>query len=90
MTGDMGVIFNGWRAEKKAKRAANRESSPALLREAGVQFIEKNGGSHLIVANATFDFWPGTGKWIERATGAKGRGVFKLLARVSLSEGLTR
>lgn len=66
------------REASKARRAANREASAAILRAHDVGFRESNGGAHLIV-RGRFDFWPGTGKWRDRETRAEGRGVFPLL-----------
>lgn len=58
----MGDVFNAMRGYGQEKRARNRESSPALLRGAGVHFIERNDGAHLIVdgPKGSIDFWPGT------------------------------
>lgn len=62
----------------KVRRGNNRRNSTEILRAKGVAFESKNSGIHLVV-NGTHDFWPGTGKWISRASGKTGRGVFKLL-----------
>ena len=50
-------------AESKARRAGHRESSPAMLRGAGIAFEARNNGAHLIVQHngRVADFWPGTG-----------------------------
>lgn len=78
----MGDVFNAMKKAKQEKRAQNRETSPEILRRAGVAFAEFNMGAHLVVKHGdgaiTVDFWPGTGKWIVRG-GRKGRGVFNLL-----------
>lgn len=74
----MGEFFNDLRKFRQEKRADNRESSRQLLLDAGIPFQERNGGAHLIVAER-FDFWPGTGKWIERGTKTYRRGVFNLI-----------
>lgn len=69
------------REESKAKRAANRKSSPDILKAAGYLFESKNDGAHLVVWNpsgASVDFWPGTGLWSAR-DGKRGRGVRKLI-----------
>jgi hypothetical protein len=66
----------------KEKRRNNREQSTNLLRARGVEFETKNAGAHLIVraAGRVFDFWPGTGKYMERGDRpVNGRGVFELL-----------
>lgn len=81
-----------WRDVKPAmqeasrqRRASNRDNSAALLRANGVQFDSKNGGAHLIVhggAGRVFDFWPGTGLWIERGKKQRYRGVHSLLGNL--------
>lgn len=70
-----------WRAhhaDQAKKRAENRVSSSEVLRKAGVPFVAKNNGAHLIVDDAV-DYWPGTGLWHSRTTPTKGRGVMRLL-----------
>lgn len=76
---DMGAYWRDLKAAGQATRTSNRESSPAMLAAAGVAFESKNGGAHLVVTGLgkTVDFWPGTGRWIERKTNAKGFGVRK-------------
>ncbi len=76
-----------WTAGRKAsqgKRARNREYSTKAIQD----WIEENGEvlmtfseSHLRICER-FDFWPGTGKWLDRVTGKYDRGVYKLLARL--------
>lgn len=58
----------------------NREQSAQILARSGISFETRNSGAHLVIKHEgkTVDFWPGTGKWADRA-GASGRGVFKLL-----------
>ena len=74
-----------FKTASQERRAGNRESSPKLLEQAGVEFQSCNNGAHVIVTGAGWeliDFWPGTGKWIARETKHKGRGVFNLLKYV--------
>lgn len=80
----MGELFADWNRAKQAKRAANRVSSADYLRQRGVSFEERNNGAHLIVCCAAgeIDFWPGTGLWIARWSGERGRGVGKLSTKV--------
>ncbi|HZP87543.1 MAG TPA: hypothetical protein VFB54_12045 [Burkholderiales bacterium] len=73
--------FRMKREECRERRAANREASPQLLREAGIAFTVHSHGVHLIV-DKRYDFWPGTGKWKPRSGGAGGRGVRNLIARI--------
>lgn len=73
----------GFRQESIERRATNREASIKLLTTYGVEFERKNGDVHLIVRHdgRVIDFWPSTGKFIERKNGRTGRGVFNLLHR---------
>ena len=80
----MGDDFRAMREASKAKRASNRDRSTEILVIAGIEFVSKNNGAHLIVAGR-FDFWPGTGLWHERdgrGVRRKGRGIRSLIARV--------
>jgi hypothetical protein len=87
--GDMGDIFNAAREAGKERRASNRETSPEVLRQHGVEFEAKNGGAHLVVKHAgkVADFWPGTGLYGVRGKRLSNkphsspykRGVFNLL-----------
>lgn len=84
MTSDIGEMFNAMKKASQEKRASNRQSSADILKERGIAFEAKNMAAHLIVRHAgkVVDFWPGTGKWIDRAFAqrvGKGRGVFSLL-----------
>ena len=82
---DWTVLKEHFKTTSQERRAGNRESSPKLLEQAGVEFQSSNNGAHLIVTGSSWeliDFWPGTGKWIARETKHKGRGVFNLLKYV--------
>ena len=89
----MGDMGDYWRDVKPAlkersqqKRADNREQSARLLTEAGIQFVTRNSGAHLIVTAAngrTFDFWPGTGLWRMRGDPRDRRGVRSLIRAAS-------
>lgn len=74
----MGDTFAGIREASQAKRASNRETSTQRLLDAGLPFVSKNGGAHLIVKHRV-DFWPGTGLWRDRQTPDTGRGIRSLL-----------
>jgi hypothetical protein len=79
--GDMGDDFRAWKQARIQKRADNRSGGAALLREHGVDFEDRNDGAHLLVSHEgrTIDFWPGTGRWIDRVPCINGRGVARLL-----------
>ena len=82
---DEAEFWKGLRQVGQTKRANNREASRTLLEEAGVQFEVRNEGAHLVVhaKGAVFDFWPGTGLWIERPAARRGRGVHALIQLVT-------
>jgi hypothetical protein len=82
--GEMADLFQEWREHKRAKRASNTEQSVQALEDAGVSFVYLNGRTHLLVVAAdktVIDFWPSTGLWMERNTGVRHRGVFRLISR---------
>lgn len=76
-----------WRDVRKAgaeKRASNRDYGYAALLAAGVRFDCNNAGAHLVVyghKGAVFDYWPGTGLWMQRG-GPRRRGLRELLKRL--------
>jgi len=67
----------------KRKRRRNRSFSAHMLEKAGIPFVSKNNGAHLIVAygDLSFDFFPGTGLFISRTGPSEicGRGIYHLL-----------
>ena len=81
MTSEIGETFKALRESSRSRRANNRSKSADMLRAAGVAFVERNGGAHLIVAGR-WDAWPGTGLWIDRTTKERGRGVRELIRAV--------
>ena len=80
--GDTGEMYSDLKKHNKAKKRVNLEASTKMLEDAGIPFIKKNGGVHLIVDGA-FDFWPSTGLFINRSTQKQGRGVKNLLKALS-------
>ncbi|WP_440984955.1 hypothetical protein ACQHIH_16215 [Xanthomonas sontii] len=89
---DMGELFSAMREIGRERRASNRETSPQVLQQHGVQFEVKNDGAHLVVRHAgkVADLWPGTGKYRVRRPGGKGekyrRGVFNLLRDLGVQQ----
>jgi hypothetical protein len=79
-TNEVSEMWRDFRAARAEKRAGNRASSADLLTQAGIEFVSKNGGAHLIVGR--FDFWPGTGLWMERGNTRRRYGVRSLIATV--------
>lgn len=88
---DDAAMWRAMRERSAEKRAENREQSARILERAGVKYVARNNGAHLTVTHAgkTVDFWPGTGKWIDRfalsGRPSTGRGVFKLLKHLGVS-----
>ena len=50
--------------ERQTKRAKLKGENTEALILTGVAFTSHNNGAHLIVCG--FDFWPSTGRWVER------------------------
>jgi hypothetical protein len=88
---DDGEMWRAIREQSQQKRASNREQSAQLLAAAGLGFVSRNGGAHLIVEGERgeiFDFWPGTGLWMSRADKVKRRGVQRLIKRAKAQRGV--
>ena len=79
---DTGEMYSALKKHNKEKKRNNLEYSTKILEDAGIPFIKKNGGVHLIIDGA-FDFWPSTGLFINRANQKQGRGVKNLLKALS-------
>lgn len=73
-----------WREQKKEsqkKRARNHQQSLGILKKNGIYFeVLNESGAHYRVGE--FDFWPTTGKFINRKTKKDGRGVFNLIKEI--------
>ena len=83
--GDMGDTFRAFREHSKEKKCSNFESSIDLLKNRGIEFaILSEESKHLRVG--AFDFWPSTGKFYNQKTKHKGRGVFKFMKLVQLTQ----
>jgi hypothetical protein len=82
MMSDMGDLYKDWEKAKKAKKRSNLAYSTKILREKGISFDSKNDGVHLIIKSngiSIIDFWPSTGKYINRRSRKEGRGVRNLI-----------
>jgi hypothetical protein len=79
--GDMDDDFRAMHKANQEKRESNRGASARMLTAAGITFVTKNDGAHLIVAER-YDFWPGTGLWMARGDKTKRRGVVNLIKRI--------
>tara|TARA_R110000868_G_scaffold104700_1_gene288608 strand:- start:2002 stop:2259 length:258 start_codon:yes stop_codon:yes gene_type:complete len=73
-------LFSALREESRIKKLSNLEQSTNILKEKNINFVSKNNGIHLIVGN--FDFYPSTGKFINRITKKDGRGIFNLIKKL--------
>ncbi len=78
---DMGDDFRALREEGKERRERNREHGPVVLQREGISYVSHNAGAHLVV-ESRFDYWPGTGLFIDRITRLQHRGVRALVQRV--------
>lgn len=78
--GDMGELYRDLRESRKEANRQRAAETPKKLAEAGLTWIEKNGGEHFIimVKNTRVDLWPSTGRW-QCTGGRRGRHVDKLI-----------
>lgn len=82
MSDETTEMFRAMREWKKTEKEANLKTGHDALQAAGVAFETKNDGYHYIVKHAgrTFDYWPSTRKWRERAPSkVRGHGHESLL-----------
>lgn len=63
----------------KRKKEQNKISSLGLLKKNNIRYTELCGTHYRI---GIFDFWPSTGKYWNRKTNERGRGVFNLIKEV--------
>lgn len=73
-----------WAEQKEAgrlKKKRNRQQSLALLQEKGIAYVTlSEGAGHYRIQH--FDFWPSTGKYLNRKTNKYNRGVFNLIKEI--------
>lgn len=83
---DLSELYRAHREQSQARRARNRANSAAILQRHSVKFETRNDGAHLIVTHngQTFDFWPGTGKFVRRGESRYRCGVFNLLRALNV------
>ena len=84
---EIGEMWAAVKAQQREDKAALRAKSVAALERAGYSFSEHNDGLHLIIYRpyGTFDFWPTTGKWMQRGTKIKRHGLVALLMALKSS-----
>ena len=81
-------MYASVRKESRDKRHNNKEFSTTMLDKAGVDYVVKNDGLHLVVFNGDeeiIDFYPTTGRWQIRG-GEVSRGIRKLLKYMGVSD----
>ena len=74
----MKETWDALRQKKQEQRAENRVSGRQAILDAGYNVEFRNFGTNLIVEKRV-DFWPGTGRWIERETKRRGFGAESLI-----------
>lgn len=86
---EIGDMFKATKEQRKQesreRRAANAQSSAAMLVKNGLFYTTNNDGVHLIITNgrgATADFWPSTGKFNIRGQRDYHRGVRLLIKKL--------
>lgn len=79
MDNDIASDWRDHKRERAAKRENNLESSTKMLRDAGVVFVSKNNGLHIVIqtGKGIINFWPSTGLWSH--AGTSNRGVKNLI-----------
>ncbi len=73
---DQFAVFAEMKEQSRVKKMSNLESSTKILDERKINY-QKLTQWHYRVGE--YDFWPTTGKFMHRASGKTGRGVFELL-----------
>jgi len=81
MSDDIADHYAALKERSRHKRQSNRDYAPIVLQREGISYISHNGGAHLVVEHR-FDYWPGTGLFMDRVTKLQHRGVRALVQRV--------
>ncbi len=76
---DIGEIFSFLKEENKKKKVLNHKNSIKILEGKGIYFTKLSEYHYRV---GEYDFWPSTGKFLNRKTGTTGRGVFNLLKKL--------
>lgn len=80
--GDMGEIYKAMNELNKAKKIISYNNALLELLKFDIEY-EKLSEYHLLVEGYV-DFWPSTGKFIDRKTQKKGVGVQSLFKHIGL------
>ena len=78
MGSEMGEIYYAMRKAKQERKQANKANGTEKIKRSGYSFVTHNDGLHIVIENRV-DYWPSTGKFIDRQTKRKGRGILPLL-----------
>jgi hypothetical protein len=78
---DDGEMWAAIKEEGQKKRWKNFDASLTILQKRGIKFqILNESNAHCRIGK--WDFWPTTGKFINRKTHKTGRGVFNLIKEI--------
>lgn len=80
MASDLGETFALMKEERRKKKSRNLHSSLDLLEKEGIEFVELSPHHFRI---GKYDFWPSTGKYLNREIKKYSRGVFNLLRELN-------
>lgn len=79
---EVGEVWSEHKKIQQKKKVSNQELSTAVLKRKRIPFVSYNHGNHLFV-DGKYDFWPSTGKFIDRRNKLEGRGVFSLIQELA-------
>ncbi len=79
---DVGPIL---KEESRNRKDSNKEYCTNKLNELNIPFKSHNAGIHLVVMGI-FDYWPSTGKFINRKNRKSGHGINSLLKQIKLEK----
>ncbi len=77
-------MWEEYREIGKNKKLKNLKSSLKILDDRGIKYKTLNESVHYRIDD--WDFWPTTGKFYNKKTGEKGRGVFNLIKKLNIKK----
>lgn len=82
---EIATLFTEMRRKTRDARTATRDFAANELRKHGIEFKSMHLGSLLIIEHnqKVVDYWPGTGRWSNRA-GGKGFGIRNLISHLGI------
>ena len=68
----------------RQRKKENKEHNTKILKGAGINFVSKNYGLHLIMQTRkdTYEFWPSKGKYLRRSDGEYFEDVYNLIKEI--------